>query len=473
MSDSGSIESVWWLPEHGADQHVGSLRLESDPAILHLVMDQSKSLDERVPVLHGVGGQRLMTLRGLQRIGGRVEMPGFETTDFLVPAAFIGAHVTDFTITRAEFSFEYLSPWSGVSGVVLEAMPDEPEGSTSMRYQPPDTRSAALPMGNLTLSEKLLDRSTQAGQRLLEPTASFTMRLTQPQHLDNVLHSVVRPLQSFLTLATGRANAQTWLRVQHAASSLVDAADARPAIDPDAEWFEEIEEMRRDSSRVMLPVIPRPGSNLRAFQSDEMTFSLHDIVPSFEAILQRWFIAVEELRAATDLYFANQYRPAPSLEIRFLQHCQAAETIHRARYANDPMPSDVFAQRSGAILGLIVDEEARDWVRRALEESNTKRLRTRYSELIADAPLVVRRVVGDADAFAADLVNSRNWYTHYGRGQDKALRGAALHRLNVKLRLLIHSRLIRELGFSDAVVETGLARTRMVREIEYLNGQHL
>lgn len=470
MEERAPIESVWWRPEHREEELHGSLRFGPDRTTLHLLIDLAKPIEDHIEVLHGVGDGRQITLRGIEQIGGQIRTPGFATADFLVPATFIGAHVIDSVVTRAEFSFEFLSEWSGRTKLTLIWPSDEDERSRSLQYRPPDKHAASVPMGTLVLKEKLLTKPAKEGQRLLEPASSFTVNLIQPLPLENVLHSVVRPLQTFLTLATGRANALTYLRVRHASGSLADPSDALLGAGEDADWVEEIEEMRRDSSRVVLPVIPRPGSDPRPFQAHEMTFGLRDIPSTFESTIQRWFAVVEELRAATDLYFAGQYQPARYLETRFLQNCQVAEIIHRARYENETMPAGVFAEKIEAVRRLIVNVDQWEWVRRALEESNSKRLRTRYKELISDAPALVRRLVGNEEAFAADLVNSRNYYTHYGRGEEKAARGSDLYWLNARLQLLIKSRLLRELEGLPDRVETFLARTRIAREVASLGG---
>ena len=42
------IESVWWLPGHSDDEHVGSLRLDTDPPTLHLLVGPSNATGESV-----------------------------------------------------------------------------------------------------------------------------------------------------------------------------------------------------------------------------------------------------------------------------------------------------------------------------------------------------------------------------------------------------------------------------------------
>lgn len=462
------LDGVWHTPGRPDSQIWATLRLGPERSTLHVVSDDS--LPEWIEILHGYIMGRTVTLRHLQLFHREIGTPGFATSDYIITQAFIGALVNDFLVTAGEFAFEYLSEWRGRTRIT----PRQPEGGDErarvIDYTPSAIASVDLPVGTLTLSEKLWDRPSAPSVTALQPAASFEIRPSGPTEFDELVHSVIRPLQSFLTLATGRPNALTHLRVQHSAASLADPDDARPATDADPRWAEVIEDLRRDSSLVLTAARPLPGSDARAFDPGEMAFSFDDIESDFGATIQDWFIAVDEFRAATDVYFGGKYQRAPHLETRFLQNCQVAEIIHRTRFGDEVVPKDEFRKMWEPVLDEIKDREQRKTVWRALRESNRKFLRDRLTELLANAPSTVTRLVDDVGEFVGQVVASRNYFTHYGGGEERAVKGRDLLVLNAQLDLLIYSQLLSELGPLAQRVDELVSGTRLAREVEFWTG---
>jgi hypothetical protein len=133
---------------------------------------------------------------------------------------------------------------------------------------------------------------------------------------------------------------------------------------------------------------------------------------------------------------------------KFLYVVQAIETYHRRRFANNVLPKDVHKARIREILEHTV-EEHREWLKEQLNYSNEPRLRQRVKEILDMLEDAVSALITDKDAFAKNVVNTRNYYTHYDPHlKDKVAQGIKLYVLTEQLSYLLQACLLVELGIS-------------------------
>jgi hypothetical protein len=162
--------------------------------------------------------------------------------------------------------------------------------------------------------------------------------------------------------------------------------------------------------------------------SHEMLFSFVDIAEDFEKCLRNWFRKSEILRPVYDLYFGTLYAPSPYMEPEFLSIIQAMESYHRRIY--------------GKTLSL----------RKRLEETWQK-----YAD-------VMDRLIDDHNQFIDDLVNTRNYLTHYDKKKRaKAKHGRELFVLTQKVRSMLQACLLTELGLSMEMIKCLMPRSRHYR----------
>jgi hypothetical protein len=101
-----------------------------------------------------------------------------------------------------------------------------------------------------------------------------------------------------------------------------------------------------------------------------------------------------------------------------------------------------------------VDEETAKKVNAAVAYSNQTSFRSRLRELccrVSQSTLDDMKI--DPDAFAASVMNTRNFFTHAGGSSDdkkEPLRGGELFLLSQKMRALLRGVFLLHLGFPEA-----------------------
>jgi hypothetical protein len=209
----------------------------------------------------------------------------------------------------------------------------------------------------------------------------------------------------------------------------------------------------------------QPDADPYGLMPGDLLFTAADLTANFSGALSTWLRAHDEMATACDLFFGNQYAPPRFLETQFIVHCQAAEALHAQHYESLRMPRADHDLRTQRVLDLLPPND-RTWVAPALSGANQKSLRNRVIDLIEDAPPSVQAVIRDRDVFAGRLVIRRNAVTHGGSldrgGIDELLA------LNEKLRLLLYSHLMREVGLSPARIEERISGSRLLKSTAYL-----
>lgn len=149
------------------------------------------------------------------------------------------------------------------------------------------------------------------------------------------------------------------------------------------------------------------------------------------------------------------------VETEFLSLAQALEGFHRATSGDESKMDKVsFKELRGKIEKFLeeqkVDDETAKKVNAAIAYSNQMSFRSRLKELcgcISQSTLGDMKI--DPDAFAASVINTRNFFTHAGGSSDEKkkkkepLRGGELFLLSQKMRALLRGVFLLHLGFPE------------------------
>ena len=108
------------------------------------------------------------------------------------------------------------------------------------------------------------------------------------------------------------------------------------------------------------------------------------------------------------------------------------------------------------------------WLKQKLKYSNEPTLRHRLRELWDKCPAAISGKLGAKNAFVGMTADTRNYWTHFGDDlKANAATGEELCYLVVKLRILIQTCLLQELGFNSNEVE--LLMSKPLRELTQRN----
>lgn len=192
--------------------------------------------------------------------------------------------------------------------------------------------------------------------------------------------------------------------------------------------------------------VPKPHAHT-------MLFTLRSFAEQSQSVFAAWFAAHERVMPGMNLFFSARAGPHKYLNSRFLWTAQALETYHRRSTKETAMPEEDFAKLKESLLGA-TPVEHRDFVngrfQHANEPSNAKRLRLMMSAFAS--------YFGDKKSqkdLVRAIVDTRNYFTHYDHSLEQlAAHGKDLFKLCMKMEALFQLHLLREIGFSDTMIES-------------------
>lgn len=174
--------------------------------------------------------------------------------------------------------------------------------------------------------------------------------------------------------------------------------------------------------------------------------------------ISTWLSESEGFREIENLLLGVLRKGKLFVETEFLSLAQALEGFHRATGGDESkMEKASFKALREKIEKLIeeqkVDDETARKVKAAVAYCNQTSFRSRLKELcgrISQSTLGEMKM--DPDAFAASVMNTRNFFTHAGGSSDEKkepLRGGELFLLSQKMRALLRGVFLLHLGFPE------------------------
>lgn len=186
--------------------------------------------------------------------------------------------------------------------------------------------------------------------------------------------------------------------------------------------------------------------------SHEMLFDYGQVAGDLDKILVNWLNAYEHIEPALNLYFASKSGAHKYLEGKFLSLAQGLETFHRRSSKEKTMPEGEFNDLVGRLLEACTPAR-KDWLESSLKYANEISLRKRLRKMIEP----FKSYYGgprDREKLITGIVNTRNYFVHYDKNlEGKALSGAELWEVCMKMEGLFQLHLLKEIGFTSAAIE--------------------
>jgi hypothetical protein len=359
-----------------------------------------------------------------------MSMPGYMAEDYNVSAVYIGAHFTNeqyIVFQKAKVEYSYLPEWFGVSG--FEHRRDVTDNGVltqhNVKYTFPNTYAATGLNYNIE-TDFSLNVNPEVHNVNLHQLVSFKFTLRERISPDRWLNEYFSSIQNFLTLATDRPN----------------------HIDSITFYLPNEEEGRDTAIKFYVHLIYRDEKEIRHLHPQDMLFGFNDISEKFGETINRWIILNKELRTTANLFFGSRYRPGSYADSRFLTLAQAAEIYHRSRKSNLVLPRSKHKRKIASITAR-VPKIYRAWLKDNLAYSNEPRLRHRITELLDMTDDIITPIVRDKAIFAKRITDTRNYFTHFSSGRERAASGVELYWLTESLSFVLQRCLLEELGFSS------------------------
>jgi hypothetical protein len=420
--EAQAYTGIWWLPETPEKQLSGTLEIsDTGKSTLRLVgtLAPIETMAEvhRYPVLLGFSDTgRLITLVEAATGGFTIHAPGIPTQAIVPVLAIVGAHFASpeevvATTTYADFTF--LTEWIG-PGAITESRGID---GIQFRYTKPVFPSVAVGDQTITISPGY--KVTGDGIRARALRASYSLRIEGASPLEWIIRERVRPFQNLLTLGVHEPNVVT-----------------RVAFKSDRGTRH-----RDDAAISAIFEIAEPPTPNRKPTTHNMLFAYHHIEPDFAQLVSGWYQVHSELEDVCNLFFTTLEKGGP-LEVQFLNLVRAVEVYDRLRAGNHVLPRADHRRRLRAIYEG-VPKDSLGWVKEKLAYSNEPTLRVRLARLLGQVREVMEPIVGDLDAFAKLVGDTRNYYTHYDPASEaRAASGITLYRTCQRLQVLIGALLL-------------------------------
>ena len=196
-----------------------------------------------------------------------------------------------------------------------------------------------------------------------------------------------------------------------------------------------------------------------------MSFVYPSIRERFSELIIRWNDVFSEIEPCLNLLMEQLRQKQTFSDNDFLNLAQAAETLHDRMNPNAvKMPKAEYKILKGQILEG-VPESQKEFVKGLIQNGNNLSLRQRLNELLDVCPQTIADMfIPDRKTFVEEVLDSRNYYTHYALGSKKhILRGRDLIRLTKRLQEL----LLVDILLYTGVDESMLVQRYTLRRYEY------
>jgi hypothetical protein len=440
MLNNFEYKGVWYLPEKPEDLVAGTLRFNpTEGAILELIgsfkdIQSMNRLTEHEIILGSCG--KKITLCKCSEISSQMQSEGVLSSTFYADLVFVDHHFKrkeDIKFKTASIHFSHLNEWVHLTGFEI-IFPTGKKGVT-INYALPDSVLLAE-FEDWKISIEL--RAT--GPTIPPPKREMTIK--EKTHIKIEYLKATRHIQNFLSLATLNPVHPLTFEGQTEACKLT---------------------MKEKTIYPPIEICFRlqfPPTAPKAVFPQEMLFMFADMQGKTQSILENWRKKQDTLKPVFDLYFSTLYNPKMYLEHEFLNMVQAIESYHRRTMKNFEMAEDEHTKRVEEILKAAPTGQ-KEWLKEQLEYSNEPKLRRRLKELLEETPDNAHKIIKDSKSFIQKVVITRNYLTHYDEKlKDQAAQKEELLKLTLKIKMLLETTFLKELGFDEDTIKKLVSRNR-------------
>ena len=449
-------EGLWWEPERPDARLSGTLSYDPVDGCKLSLLGQFSPAESLVnpllatlPVLHGVLkiGRKVSLFENLSA-GFHIRAPGISTESYWPNIALLGDHIDsldNYYTSECEFSLTNLEEWLDHKPFGLKYKQGNSKKFT-LKVQLPEPLSFPLPHINstLTTAASYETRGGDVREFTVRAPSWLILKSGQAQTLQDHLEVVSRT-RNFVALCLGER--------AYVSNLILRGAE------------EEITPGVTEKCRIECFYRQNPNPQIREKRVLRSGIRLTEFGLATGEILDRWFVLYDKIAEPLDILFALLYSDM-YLSIRFLLAAQAAEALHRHLLPSTYIDETQYEEIRQELVDSIPDQVSPNLKAKlegVLKYGNELSLRRRLKEI---SERLAEKEAGDIvrldAAFINDVVNNRNYLTHYDKSlQEKAKTGEALYELYAKLTLTIMVVVFAELDAPMNLVKKYLQRHRL------------
>ena len=457
LGEDFSITGHWWLTSRPAEPIAGTL--SSTGGRMHLrLLGSLPGIDPnrtyiKVPLIHGVAEAKSVSLVDRFQTHFALKMPGTIEQGFMPGLTYLGDHLPDSGAHEFESWGSVLTdlgPWIGEEpvhqsfqmgeGGKLSRISHVYEGGSEHRFRV-DTESVNLRFG--------YDISTEGDayqSRAFKYAARLTIEPDAPKDAAWFMNRV-QSVNELMSLLVGRL-----MRSRHVYALRQSGSEKTESY-----------EVRFDH---------RPPARTKKLQPYEILVPRMAVSDMLGRIASTWFVDHDKLQEPVSLILYAVHEGPLEWHVRLLLLCQALESFHRNFCGGYYLSEEAYEPIKSALTKAIPEDtesSLKDSLRSRIRFGNQYSLLKRLNELHkALGDPLLRRIAVDADTFARDVKDARNYYTHWDSASVVDIpKGAALANLVSKLSAVARLVLLKHLGVDIDIVVTNMLNNRALYLEEY------
>jgi hypothetical protein len=187
-----------------------------------------------------------------------------------------------------------------------------------------------------------------------------------------------------------------------------------------------------------------------------------DIENVFEKVVNKWFKINDELSPILNILYNHLGEYADFNESHFLSMVQAVEAFHRRKLQDTTRLKELDKARKLDILNEVSSEDNKQWLKGRLSFSYEPSLKERLKESFKLHASTLFKGdnwsnEADRDILIKHIVNTRNYYTHYGNELvHKKLKLNSMFSVTLLLRTLLIIQVLNEISIPVEVIEKAI-----------------
>ncbi len=466
LTDRFEYEGLWWLPDNPDEKIAGNLLFDPEEGATLKLIGSFKSIQNfdtllEYEVIFGISTNgKYMTLYNCAETRCSLSIPGFLKSEYYVDTVIVGEHFlkpADLEFKNVSVMYRYLDEWLNISGFEIQRL-SEPPG-VKIIYTLPRRISTRIndkliisfvfeangPTISVVQNEIYMEQRTVMNFEFSEGL-SYQEFFEKLKSIQNILSFAVRRYVYPLRIVSSTKTSNT--------------VDFTGTENSNVEVFYKIGNIQRDDK----PILP-----------NEMLFTFKDVSERLEEFLGNWFKKRELLDEAFAPYFGTLYNPHMYQNQEFLALTQTIEAYHQRVYDGKYVSDEEYEKVYDTLVKNIPNEikgsedgrNLAEKLKEYLKYGNELSLRRRLKDILNTHRAALTGLIKDEAMFINNVINTRNYFTHYNeKVRENAVLGVdLLFYLTQKLKILVETCLLSELGFSNEEISSFFQRNRNYKSL--------
>lgn len=460
------IKGFWWLPNNPGDQKPGILTYHPGDTIYLDLFDEFSTKSDNQPlrvydlILGYSSSGKIYTLVDSFVTHQKYSMPGFPETKLVINSIYEGIHFNDKSQIKfhtLKTSFSYLVDWVWINGFSIDV--NSEEKVTKITYKLPEEISCKI---NDSLTIKISFVAKNPSQNIVQKEASITQGvdfyIVSSTEIDFYeLLKYQYQLSNLLSLAIG--NPVKTLHLFGLTEKSIRKIDEYSYIEPVSIYFNQT-------------VFSRDNPDINPWN---MLFSFPQIKDRLQNILTKWLGEFDKLEDIFGLYFYTISAYKIAIQTKVLNYAEAIEAFHRKVIGGNYLDKETYTSELYPIITRSIpgklNESFRESLKSKIKYGYEYSLRKRLSDLFSTYNNgIVNQIIGEKSSqLINEIVETRNYYTHYDEKTPNVCEGKRLLRLSNNLESIVVIAFLSFLEFSDIEIKSIIDTNYRLKQMIVIN----